>query len=253
MNGADRRVLVVAEDELLGDAVGEALRNGGYAVSRGSSRVAVERLLLDTRPHVLVMDVDGESLEERSAKVNRVRSASDIPLFVLTSSQRIEDRLAGLEAGADEVLSKPFSLAELVCKVRAILRRCGHREGRLQLGDLVIDEPAHVVERGERVLDLTAIEFSLLAVLCQHRGLVLSKNQLLTKVWGFDHYDVNLVEVHVSALRRKLEAAGPRLIHTVRGVGYVLRPNEVEVEADEPMALIQPIDAHNRELERLAS
>jgi DNA-binding response OmpR family regulator len=251
MNGGARRVLVLADDEFLGDAVSVALRNGGYAVTRGASRDPVERLLLDMRPHLLIMDVDGGSLDERSARVNRVRSASDVPMVVLTSSERIEDRLAGLEAGADEVLAKPFSLAELVCKVRAILRRCGHREGRLQLGDLLIDEPAHLAERNGQLLDLTAIEFSLLAVLCQHRGLVLSKNQLLTKVWGFDHYDVNLVEVHVSALRRKLEAAGPRIIHTVRGVGYVLRPVEMDAVAEAVPTLSNLNGRH--ELERLAS
>jgi DNA-binding response OmpR family regulator len=249
MNGGMRRVLVVADDEFLGDAVGEALRNGGYAVNREPARAPVERLLIDNRPHLVVIDTENERLSERSAIVGRVRSASDVPLVVLTSSERIEGRLAGLEAGADEVLAKPFSLAELVYKVRAILRRCGHREGRLQLGDLLIDEPAHVVERGDQLLDLTAIEFSLLAVLCHHKGLVLSKSQLLTKVWGFDHYDVNLVEVHVSALRRKLEAAGPRVIHTVRGVGYVLRP----VEPESNVVGVAGLDARFGELERLAS
>jgi DNA-binding response OmpR family regulator len=228
MNGGQRCVLVVADDEFLSDAVGEALKNGGFVVQRESTRAPLERVLLDIRPQLLVMDADGELADTRAARVSRVRSASDVPMIVLTSSSRIEDRLAGLEAGADDVLAKPFSLAELVCKVRAILRRCGHREGRLELGDLLIDEPAHEVERGGVLLDLTAMEFALLAVLGHHRGLVLSKTQLLTKVWGFDHYDVNLVEVHVSALRRKLEAAGPRVIHTVRGVGYVLRPVEPE-------------------------
>jgi DNA-binding response OmpR family regulator len=256
MNGGMRRVLVLAEDQFLSDAVGEAMLNGGFAVNRESARAPVERLLIEARPHLVVMDVDGESLAERPAIVSRVRTASDVPLVVLTSSARIEDRLAGLEAGADEVLAKPFSLAELVCKARAILRRCGHREGRLQLGDLMIDEPAHVVERDGEPLELTAIEFSLLAELSRHRGLVLSKNQLLTKVWGYDHYDVNLVEVHVSALRRKLEAAGPRIIHTVRGVGYVLRPVEVEpgeTSVAATSAALAGLDRHEKELARLAS
>jgi DNA-binding response OmpR family regulator len=244
MNGGVKRVLVVADDEFLGDAVGQALRNGGYAVHREPARAPLERLLIDNRPHVVVLDTEDERLAESSALVGRVRAASDVPLVVLTSSERVEDRLAGLEAGADEVLAKPFSLAELVCKVRAILRRCGHREGRLQLGDLLVDEPAHVVERAGVLLDLTAIEFSLLNALCHHKGLVLSKSQLLTKVWGFDHYDVNLVEVHVSALRRKLETAGPRIIHTVRGVGYVLRPVEAEAITTEIQL---------EQLERLAS
>jgi two-component system, OmpR family, response regulator len=241
MSGGVRRVLVVADDQFLRDAVSEALRNAGYVVSGESSRMPIERLLIDVRPHLVVMDVNGERLAERANVIARLRSASDVPLVVLASSERLEDRLAGLDAGADDVLAKPFSLAELVHKARAILRRCGHRDGFQHLGDLFIDEPAHRVERGGVLLDLTAIEFSLLAVLGRHKGLVLSKSQLLNKVWGYDHYDVNLVEVHISALRRKLEAAGPRVIHTVRGVGYVLRPVDV-VRAE-------PID----ELERLAS
>jgi DNA-binding response OmpR family regulator len=207
------------------------------------------RLLIDVRPHLVVMDVAGECLAERPGAVIRVRSASDVPLIVLSSSERLEDRLAGLDAGADDVLAKPFSLAELVHKARAMLRRCGHRDGLQHLGDLVIDEPAHSVERRGELLDLTAIEFSLLAVLGRHKGLVLSKSQLLNKVWGFDHYDVNLVEVHISALRRKLEAAGPRVIHTVRGVGYVLRP----IEAEAPAATLSSIPRRDDDLERLAS
>jgi DNA-binding response OmpR family regulator len=242
------RVLVVADDEFLSDAVGEALRNVGYTVEREPARTPVEKVLLDTRPHLVVIDLDDEDLTERPAAVNRLRSASDVPLVVLTSSDRVEDRLAGLEAGADEVLAKPFSLTELVYKVRAILRRCGHREGRMHVGDLLVDEPAHVVERNATPLDLTAIEFALLATFCRHRGLVLSKNQLLNKVWGYDHYDVNLVEVHVSALRRKLESCGPRLIHTVRGVGYVLRPHDVGAHSAAMAAV-----AGTAELERLAS
>jgi DNA-binding response OmpR family regulator len=224
MSGGANRVLVVSDDELLGGAVREALSNGGYAVHCETGRAPVERALIDRRPDLVVMEVDGDVLAGGARVVNRLRSASDVPLVVLTSSARVEDRLAGLEAGADEVLARPFPLAELVHKVRAILRRCGHREGRVQVGDLVLDEPAHLVERAGAVLELTAIEFSLLATFCKHRGLVLSKVQLLGKVWGYEHYDVNLVEVHVSALRRKLEAWGPRLVHTVRGVGYVLRP-----------------------------
>ena len=116
-------------------------------------------------------------------------------------------------------------MAELLARMRAALRRNG-REARsvLELGDLVVDESAHSVVRAGRVVDLTHREFSLLVMLCRHSGMVLSKVQLLANVWGFEHYDLNVVEVHVSALRRKLEEHGPRLIQTVRGVGYVFRP-----------------------------
>ena len=160
--------------------------------------------------------------------VDRVRMVTDIPLVVLSPSAQLEDRLIGLRAGADEVMAKPFLLSELACKVTALIRRNGHRSAIVELGDLVVDEGAHTVERRGRAIELTAIEFALLLTFCNNRGLVLSKTQLLTMVWGFDYHNVNLVEVHVSALRRKLEATGPRIIHTVRGAGYALRPVGVQ-------------------------
>ena len=122
------------------------------------------------------------------------------------------------------MMPKPFLLSELACKVTALIRRNGHRSAIVELGDLVVDEGAHTVERRGRSIELTAIEFALLLTFCNNRGLVLSKSQLLTMVWGFDYHNVNLVEVHVSALRRKLEATGPRIIHTVRCAGYARRP-----------------------------
>ena len=124
-----------------------------------------------------------------------------------------------------DYLTKPFSVAELNARVRALLRRSGRlASDTWQVGDLVVDEGARLVRRGEVEVDLTRTEFDLLAALGQRRGRTVSKDHLLASVWQFDSYDPNLVEVHVSALRRKLEAHGPRLVHTVRGVGYVLRP-----------------------------
>jgi len=137
----------------------------------------------------------------------------------------VEDVPAAFDAGGDDYVVKPFIMAELLARMRAVLRRSG-REGRrvLEIADLIVDEDAHAAVRAGTTLDLTQREFSLLATLCHHTGVVLSKVQLLTQVWGFEHYDLNVVEVHISALRRKIEEQGPRLIHTVRGVGYVLRP-----------------------------
>jgi two-component system, OmpR family, response regulator len=227
-------VLVVTDDDFLADAVGQVLSTAGFVPRH--RRGPIEPLLLDEAPALVVMDVEDASLADRPVVVRRVRQASEVPLVVLARSTRLEDRLAGLEAGADDVLVTPFPLAELRWKVAAILRRSG-KQGKqvdcMQLRDLVVDESAHVVQRRGRHVDLTALEFSLLVALCRHRGQVLSKTQLLTMVWGFDHFGVNLVEVHVSALRRKLEVAGPRLIHTVRGVGYVLRPADGEAEVED--------------------
>jgi two-component system, OmpR family, response regulator len=233
--GAAGLVLVVTEDDFMADAVGQVLGTAGFGVVR-RRRGPIEPLLIDERPGLVVMDVGDMRLAERQVVVSRLRQASDVPLVVLTRSTRLEDRLAGLEAGADDVLVVPFPLAELRWKAAAILRRSGQRVGTMHLGDLVIDEPAHVVERNGRLVDLTALEFSLLVAFSRNRGHVLSKSQLLTMVWGFDHHDVNLVEVHVSALRRKLEASGPRIVHTVRGVGYVLRPAGTPTAAEERSA-----------------
>jgi DNA-binding response OmpR family regulator len=217
------RVLVVSNDEFLADAVVHALSNDNHAVERTASWRSAERLLRELRPHLVVIDAESEGLDERPV-VDRVRMVTDIPLVVLSPSAQLEDRLIGLRAGADEVMPKPFLLSELACKVTALIRRNGHRSAVVELGDLVVDEGAHTVERRGRTIELTAIEFALLLTFCNNRGLVLSKTQLLTMVWGFDYHNINLVEVHVSALRRKLEATGPRIIHTVRGAGYALRP-----------------------------
>lgn len=217
------RVLVVSGDVFLSDAIAHVLRGDELAVELEASWRSAEKLLPRVQPHVVVIDAEGEGVGDR-AVVDRVRMVTDVPLVVLSSSPQLEDRLAGLRAGADEVLAKPFPLSELICRVNVLLRRHGHRPGMVALGDLVIDEGAHTVERRGQAVELTAIEFALLLAFCRNSGLVLSKNQLLTIVWGYDHYNLNLVEVHVSALRRKLEAAGPRIIHTVRGAGYALRP-----------------------------
>ena len=134
----------------------------------------------------------------------------------------VRDRLEGFSVGADDYLPKPVALEELLARVRVVLRRLGRLEGALRVGDLVVDEASGDARRGGAELGLTPTELRLLAFFVRHRGLVLSKPQLLTQVWGYDAYDPNVVEVHVSALRRKLEQAGPRIIHTVHGLGYRL-------------------------------
>ncbi len=225
------RVLVVGNDEFLSDAVAHVLRSDELAVEQAASWRAAEKLLPQVQPQLVVIDAEGEGVGERPV-VDRIRMITNVPLVVLSSSPHLEDRLIGLRAGADDVLAKPFPLSELICRVNVLLRRNGHTPGTVALGDLLVDEGAHTVERRGKVVDLTAIEFALIVAFCRNCGLVLSKNQLLTIVWGFDHYNLNLVEVHVSALRRKLEAAGPRIIHTVRGAGYALRPVRTESDDD---------------------
>jgi DNA-binding response OmpR family regulator len=217
------RVLVVSADEFLSDSIAHALIHEERVVDRVTSWRSAERMLPHVRPHLVVLDADSAGVDDRPV-VDRVRTATDVPLVVLSLSSHLGDKLAALRAGADEVLDKPVDLSELVCRVSVLLRRNGRRSVTIELGDLAVDEGTRTVERRGRHVELTTIEFALLLALSRNRGLVLSKRQLMTMVWGVDHHNLNLVEVHVSALRRKLEVAGPRIIHTVRGAGYALRP-----------------------------
>ena len=150
-----------------------------------------------------------------------VRERTDAGIVMLTARDALADRVRGLDGGADDYVVKPFLLAELVSRVRAVLRRRGREAAAIQLGDLVLDDDANAVSRGGSLLDLTATELRLLRYLVAQRNRTVSKPQILAAVWGYDAYDYNLVEVYVSSLRRKL--GDPKLLHTVRGLGYVLK------------------------------
>ena len=218
------RVLVVEDDAPIRSALEVALRSEGYellALPDGTSLAAAAD---EYRPDLAVLDVRLPVGPDGYTMARTLRSRSTIPILFLTAADAVEDRLAGFDAGADDYLIKPFSMAELLARVQALLRRSGRLASTSwQIGDLVVDDGARTVVRAGVPLELTRTEYDLLAMLAQNVGRVLSKTQLLTSVWGFDAYDANLVEVHMSALRRKLESVGPRLVHTVRGAGYVLR------------------------------
>jgi DNA-binding response OmpR family regulator len=142
---------------------------------------------------------------------------------MVTARDEVEDRLKGFDAGADDYVVKPFATSELLARTRAVLRRAGVTVETIQVDDLLVDPGAARVTRGGVEIDLTATELRLLVFLAENRDRVMSTLQILTQVWGYDDYADNLVQVHISALRRKIEAHGPRLIHTARGLGYVLR------------------------------
>lgn len=183
----------------------------------------LEDVLVGFRPDLMVLDVmmpgrDGFAL------LDVVREYGDAGIVLLTARDQLTDRLRGLDGGADDYVVKPFQLAELVSRVGAVLRRRGRLPSALQLGDLVLDVGAGTATRAGHRLELTATELRLLAYLAQQRGRVVSTEQILTAVWGYDAYDPNLVQVYISALRRKLEAHGPRVLHTARGIGYQLVP-----------------------------
>jgi two-component system, OmpR family, response regulator len=217
------RVALVEDEERVRVAIERALRRDGLTVVSFPD-YAEPRRILATAPDLAVLDVrlpGGDGFE----LARRLRDERDVPVIFLTARDTVEDRLLGFSLGADDYLVKPFALEELLARVRAVLRRTGRLAAAIEAGDLIVDELGGLAARAGGALELTPTELRLLAYLVRNRGLVLSKTQLLTQVWGYDHYDPNVVEVHVSALRRKLEAYGPRILHTVHGLGYRLVPS----------------------------
>lgn len=218
------RVLVVEDDVLIRSALEISLRGEGYAVLALADGQVLVPAVEQFRPDLALLDVRLPVGPDGHGMARSLRDRSTLPILFLTAADALDDRLAGFASGGDDYLVKPFSMAELLARVSALLRRAGRSVSRVwQVGDLVVDDGARTVVRAGAPVELTRTEYDLLVMLLQNVGTVLSKTQLLTQVWGFDAYDGNLVEVHMSALRRKLEAAGPRIIQTVRGAGYVLR------------------------------
>ncbi len=214
------RVLVVEDAEAIRAAVLAGLAEAGYGTAGRVDGRTLEDDLTSFRPDLVVLDVmlpgrDGFAL------LTVVRRHSTAGVVMLTARDAVDDRLRGLHGGADDYVVKPFALAELVARVTAVLRRMGATPSTVEVGDLLVDAAAGSVRRAGVPVELTATELRLLDYLAAQRGRVVSKGQILTRVWGYTDYDPNLVEVHVSALRRKL--GEPRLVHTVRGLGYVLR------------------------------
>ncbi len=222
------RVLVVDDEPAITDLVSMALRYEGFAVEIARSGRDALRAAALVRPHVIVLDVllpdlDGFEVLRRLSD-ERPRP----PVVFLSALDGLDDKLRGFTLGGDDYVTKPFSVEELVVRVRAILRRVHdiHAETAvLSCGDLVLDEDQHEVRRAGHVVTLTPTEFKLLHYLMTNRDRVVSKAQILDRVWRYDFTGGgNVVEIFVSSLRKKLEAFGPRQIHTVRGVGYRLRP-----------------------------
>ncbi len=225
-NGPNVKVLVVDDDPAVSGSLDRALRLEGYEVlmaKDGSS--ALEALAL-TPPDAVILDLQLPDLDGVEI-CRRMRAAGDdTPVLMLTARDAVNDRVQGLDAGADDYLVKPFALAELLARLRALLRRRVSSEGEtLKFADLELDLNTRDARRGDRVFTLTRIEFDLLELLLRHPRQVLTREILLERVWGYDFDSgTNSLAVYVGYLRRKTEAGGePRLIHTVRGVGYVLR------------------------------
>jgi two-component system OmpR family response regulator len=231
-DGGAVRVLVVDDEPNLTDLLAMALRYEGCDVRCAGTGGAAVRVARDFRPDAVVLDVmlpDVDGL----AVLHRLRGHfPDVPVLFLTAKDAVEDRIAGLTAGGDDYVTKPFSLEEVIARLRALLRRSGmaaaaREDAMLVVGDLVMDEDSHEVRRGGDAIALTATEFELLRFLMRNPRRVLSKAQILDRVWNYDFGgQANVVELYISYLRKKIDAGRAPMIHTLRGAGYVLKPTE---------------------------
>ena len=225
---SEGRVLVVDDEHNITDLVGTALRYVGFEVATaGSGREALETARR-FRPEIIVLDVMMPDLDGFEVTRRLRGEGLRIPILFLTARDATEDKVAGLTIGGDDYVTKPFSLEELVARVRAVLRRVGAGQpktnGRLTFADLEMDEDTYEVFRAGEPIPMTPTEFKLLRYLMLNARRVLSKAQILDHVWNYDFGgDANVVETYISYLRKKIDKVEPRLIHTVRGVGYSLR------------------------------
>ena len=229
-DGSPVRVLVVDDEQSITELLSMALRYEGWDVrTAADGRTAVTHAR-DFRPDAVVLDVmlpDVDGFEV----LRRIRADTpEVPVLFLTARDAVEDRVAGLTAGGDDYVTKPFSLEEVVARLRGLLRRAAvatavRGDAGLVVGDLTLDEDSHEVFRGGDQIDLTATEFELLRFLMRNPRRVLSKAQILDRVWNYDFGgQSNIVELYISYLRKKIDAGRTPMIHTVRGAGYVLKP-----------------------------
>lgn len=220
------RILVVDDDPAVRGALERALRLGGYEVTAAENGPAALQSLQLSPPDAIILDLGLPGVDGLEV-CRRLRSAGDdTPVLILTARDAVSDRVLGLDAGADDYLVKPFALAELEARLRALLRRRPAGTGEvLRFADLSLDLSSREARRGDRAFTLTRIEFDLLELFLRHPRQVLTREVLLDRVWGYTFDSgTNSLAVYVGYLRRKTETGGePRLIHTVRGVGYVLR------------------------------
>ncbi|MDQ1651923.1 MAG: two-component system, OmpR family, response regulator [Cryptosporangiaceae bacterium] len=226
---AGTKLLVVDDEPNIVELLSASLRFAGFEVATAITGLEAVARARDTQPDLVLLDVMLPDMDGFDVLRKLRAEGQRVPVLFLTARDATEDKVRGLSLGADDYVTKPFSLEELVARVRAILRRTAPvREERatsvLRFADLEIDEDAHEVQRAGERIDLTATEYNLLRYLMLNPRRVLSKGQILDHVWHYDFRgDANVVETYISYLRRKVDASKPTLIHTVRGAGYVLR------------------------------
>jgi two-component system response regulator MprA len=219
------RVLVVEDDADIADVLRRSLRNEGYEVKTSADGVDALDVAAGFVPDLVVLDLGLPRLDGIEV-CRQLRLDGDVPILMLTARAETDDRVSGLDSGADDYLVKPFERQELLARIRALLRRRPPRgTASLTVGDLQLNPDTREVRRGEREIELTNREFELLEFLMRNERLVISRERLLDEVWGYDPMAAtNTIDVFISNLRRKLEAGGePRLLHTKRGAGYVLK------------------------------
>jgi two-component system, OmpR family, response regulator len=226
------RVLVVDDEPHIAEIVCMALKLEGFEVASANSGLKAVESAKTFRPDALVLDImlpDIDGLEV----MRRVRAVSaDVPVLFLTAKDSVEDRVAGLTAGGDDYVTKPFSLEEIVARLRSILRRTGvqvsyDEDSVLRVGDLTLNEDSYEVARAGEQINLTATEFELLRYLMRNPKRVLTKAQILDRVWNYDFGgQASIVDLYISYLRKKIDSGRPAMIHTQRGVGFVLKPGD---------------------------
>jgi two-component system OmpR family response regulator len=230
VDGSPIRAVVVDDEDSLTDLLSMALRYEGWDVRIASDGSAALSTIREFRPDVVVLDIMLPDIDGIQV-LSRLRAdGMQTPILFLTAKDSLDDRIAGLTVGGDDYVTKPFSLEELVARLRGLIRRSNlavseTEDSFLQVGDLTLDEDSYEVHRGGVLIELTATEFELLRFLMRNPRRVLGKNQILDRVWSYDFGGKSsVVEIYISYLRKKIDSLGAPMIHTVRGVGYVLKP-----------------------------
>ncbi|MFF2651745.1 response regulator transcription factor [Streptomyces sp. NPDC058045] len=228
-DGSPVRVLVVDDEASISELLSMALRYEGWQIRSTGDGAGAVRTAREFRPDAVVLDMMLPDMDGLSVLGRLRRELPDVPVLFLTAKDALEDRIAGLTAGGDDCVTKPFSLEEVVARLRGLIRRAGaadpRSESTLVVGDLTLDEDSHEVTRGGRSIHLTATEFELLRFLMRNPRRVLSKAQILDRVWSYDFGGrANVVELYISYLRRKIDAGREPMIHTRRGAGYLIKP-----------------------------
>lgn len=228
-DGSPLRLLVVDDEQMLTDLLSMALRMEGWDVRTAASGLQALQEVREFAPDALVLDIMMPDLDGMAVLQRLRQSGNDVPVLFLTAKDAVTDRVAGLTAGGDDYVTKPFSLEEVVARLRGLMRRAGsalsaEAEPILRVGDLSLNEDSHEVIRGDDEIELTATEFELLRFLMRNQRRVVSKAQILDRVWNYDFGGrSSVVELYISYLRKKLDAGRDPLIHTVRGVGYMIK------------------------------